>query len=124
MFEEYSNNLCIKHGLTPYLTTKNGGNGNTNSSNDNTTNNGLRDAIPLDPQIAKMLSSQIGSYDEVLEINLNRRHKTMIKIADSILFRYSEDELVNMESLKDWFILINEHCCKPHLGSQSVIDLE
>ena len=45
MFEEYSNNLCIKHGLTPYLTTKNNGNGNTNSNNSDTNNNGLRDTI-------------------------------------------------------------------------------
>ena len=116
MFEEYSNNLCIKHGLTPYLTTKNRGNGNTNSNNDNTNNNVLRDTTPLDPQMARMLSSQIGSYDEAIEIKQHRRHKTMLKIADSILFRHSDDELVNMESLRDWFILINEHCCKPPLG--------
>ena len=116
MFEEYSNNLCIKHGLTQYLTTKNRGNGNTNSNNDNTNNNGLRDTTPLNPQMAKTFSSQIGGYDEAIEIKQHRRHKTILKIADSILVSHLDNELVNMKCLRDWFILINEHCCKPPLG--------
>ena len=107
--EQYLNTVCIRYGLNPYL-----GNGNarhSNKSNNNGEADQHNDGLPLDDDLTQMLKEGVSNYDEKIEIRNGTRHKTLVKVADSILFRYSDD--YDLRSLKDWFILINEHCCKP-----------
>lgn len=51
-------------------------------------------------------------YDEKVVINHGTRHSTLLRIADSILLQHSDD--IDISTLKDFFILVNEHCCKPN----------
>lgn len=51
------------------------------------------------------------NLDAKIEILDGTRHNTLLKIADSLLFRYSDIESLSL--LKDFFILVNEHYCKP-----------
>lgn len=110
---QYLNSICTKYGLNPYL-----GNGNehhrnhTNNKDKKEAYNEHDDGIPLDEELAQMIRRGPPIYDESIEIRNGTRHNTMLKIADSILFRYSDES--DLRSLKDWFILINEHCCTPN----------
>ena len=118
--DQYLNSVCIRYGLTAYL---------SNSSNEPSKRNGGKnndrtevgddqkrsDGIPLIDDLAEMLKKGPSYYDEKIEITDGIRHNTILKIADSILFRYSDDH--DLRVLKDWFILINEHCCRPQLGT-------
>ena len=106
--EQYLNSICIKYGLNPYLV-GNGKRSNNGSGKEETDDH--NDGIPLNEELLQMLKSGIGNYDEKIEIRNGTRHKTMLKVADSILFRYSDDH--DLRTLKDWFILVNEHCCRP-----------
>ena len=113
--EQYLNTVCIRYGLNPYLGTDNGQQKRSSGaiSNDDNKENDQRDeGMPLDEDLVQMLRKGVGHYDENIEILNGTRHSKMLKIADSILFRYSDD-YDNLHELKDWFILINEHCCKP-----------
>jgi DNA replicative helicase MCM subunit Mcm2 (Cdc46/Mcm family) len=112
--ELYLNNLCIKYGLRPYLAN---GNGNYNSCNDSVSKKDQEayyehnDGIPLAEVIVQMIRKGPEYYDEKINIKNGTRHSTMLKVADYILFTYSEEH--DLRSLKDWFILINEYCCTP-----------
>ena len=106
--EQYLNSQCIRYGLNPYLGNGNGKHKDPKGQNVEDDHN---DGTPLDDNLAQMLKKGVGKYDENIAIKNGTRHKTLLKIADSILFRYSDD--CELRELKDWFILINEYCCKP-----------
>ena len=117
-FERYLNSICIKYGLKPYLGT--GSRSNSSSTNRSNRNgdgyhhgNQRYDDTPLEPEIIEMIRNR-DLVNPKIEIHDGTRHNTLLKIADSILFRYSNIE--SLSSLKDFFILINDHYCKPPIA--------
>jgi DNA replicative helicase MCM subunit Mcm2 (Cdc46/Mcm family) len=113
--EEYGNNICIKYGLNPYLYSDiNNGNGNGNYNNGDS-NRRYSDNTPLSDEIKHMISTL--KCDPKVQILKDTRHNTLLKIADSILFRYYDevDKRFDLTDLHDFFVLINTNCCKPEL---------
>ncbi len=113
--EQYLDSICIRYGLNPYLSTGNGQqkhSGGVIGYSNNKDSLQRNDGISLDEDLVQMLKQGVGHYDENIAILNGTRHNKMLKIANFILFRYSDDR-DKLTELKDWFILINEHCCKP-----------
>lgn len=84
---QHIDQICIKHGLQ-YLEN----------------NSGI-----LDDKIKAMLKTFV--IDRTIVISKGNRHRTLISIANSILFRHSG--LKNNETLKNFFMQINDSLCQP-----------